>query len=79
MTPIRAQGLIAGRLTWDDPREFLEAALYISLHPHYKDAIGPLAFTMADHLANYAVDNGEEAAVKLIRETLSEEQKGQSQ
>lgn len=75
MTPFKAAGILRGVIEWTDPREYLEAALYISTHRHHANMVPLHIYATATKLADYAVDNGEEAAVKLIRELRGEIQK----
>jgi hypothetical protein len=66
MTPERIVGLINGTLDWTDPREYLEACLAYSLTSKADGLINPREGFLALRTADYAVDNGEEAAVRAI-------------
>lgn len=73
MTPFRACMIIDGSYQWEDPREYLEACLYVSIHQSaVQGLLGPAYLTIAKHIADFAVDNGEEAAVTVIRQVRDE-------
>ncbi len=69
MTATRAVGILDGRITWSEPVEYLEAALYASLHlDQCRPLMAAALYAVALKVADYAVDYGEEAACHLISE-----------
>jgi hypothetical protein len=66
MTPMHIAGLINGTLDWKDPREYLEACLNYSLTSSADGLVQPRKGFLALQIADYAVDHGEEAAIKVI-------------
>ncbi len=72
MGPLRAVGILDGHITWDDPEEYLEAALYVSLHPSLcRELMAAALYKVALMVADYAVDHGQEAAIQLLKDTKS--------
>jgi hypothetical protein len=70
MTPMRAIGILDGTITWEDAREYLEAALYVSIHEtQCRASMAAALYATALRVADYAVDHGEDAAVALIAST----------
>lgn len=70
----RAVGILDGRIKWTDPREYLEAALYVSINERTcREYMAASLYKIALMLADYAVDHGEEAAVALITEATKPE------
>lgn len=70
MTPMRAIGTLDGTIRWEDPREYLEAALYVSIHrTQCRSGMAAALYVTALRVADYAVDHGEDAAVALIAST----------
>ncbi len=67
MTVQRATEILDGRQEWREPLEYLEAALYVSLHEALcRPLMAASLYRVAIMLADYAVEQGEAAACRLI-------------
>ena len=72
MGATRAIGILDGHIAWTDPMEYLEAALYVSLHERTcREYMAASLYKIALMIADCAVDHGEEAACALIKDSMT--------